>query len=265
MIVSCNGANFVAQQIGYHMGTWSDGDGASNAYYSPAETFASRFEAFLLSVRKMGFDRVDIWTGELNWKWATDEQLATAASLLAKHGLTVTSYAGGFGATEEEVTRACKTIKALGCNMLGGSTELLTRDPAALVRVLERKQVLFAFENHPDEKNPNDVMKVIGDFPEDIVGTVVDTGWFGTHGYDASKAINELAGRLFLVHLKDVLAPGGHETCQYGRGCVPIERCVSVLRDLGYEGAVSVEHEPHNYDPSEEIVASRKMLEGWLK
>ncbi len=265
MVISCNGANFVAQQLGYRMGEWREGDSASNAYYKPAETFAARFEAFLLSVKRMGFDYVDIWTGELNWSWATERQISDAAALLQKHNMHVTSYAGGFGSSESELTKACRTIKALGNNILGGSTSLLTSDRATLVRVLEREGVVLAFENHPAEKTPQDVLAIIDGLPKELVGTAADTGWFGTHGYDAALALEELSARLFLVHLKDVRAPGAHDTCRYLQGCVPVERCIEVLTRLGYTGALSVEHEPHDFDPTEDIIASRKLLEGWLK
>ncbi len=262
MNISCNGANFVAQQIGYRMTEgWAQGDSAANSYYRPEQTFADRFEGLVSQVERLGFSCIDIWTGELNWKWASATQIESAAAILARHKMRVTSYAGPFGGSEEELRRACRTIKALDCNLLGGSTELLTADPTTLARVLEDEEVLFAFENHPSERSPADVMKLIGALPEDLVGTTVDTGWYGTNGYPADRAIEELAERLFLVHLKDVKTAGSHQTCGFGSGCVPIESCVDVLRKLGYEGTVSIEHEPEDRDPSPEIAESREFLE----
>lgn len=263
--ISCNGANFVAQQLGYRMtGGWTQGDTSSNDYYRPEETFADRFEALVRHVRSLGFSAMDLWTGQLNWKWATDAQLDTAAAIIERNGVRVTSYAGPFGDDEAELRRACRTIKSLGCNLLGGSAGLLEKDPQTLQRVLEEEEVLFAFENHPQEKSSADVMKLIGPLSEDVVGTVVDTGWYGTNGYLADRAIDELAGRLFLVHLKDVRAPGGHVTCTLGSGCVPVESCVQTLVRLGYEGTISIEHEPEDRDPAAEIVESRELVERML-
>lgn len=246
-------------------GGWSQGDTAANDHYRPAETFPERFEALVRHVRSLGFTAMDVWTGQLNWRWATDAQLDTAAAILDRNGMRVTSYAGPFGADENELRNACRTIKAIGCNLLGGSTELLATDPDTLQRVLEEEEVLFAFENHPGEKSPADVMRLIGPLSEDLVGTAVDTGWYGTNGYPADRAIDELAGRLFLVHLKDVQAPGGHDTCALGAGCVPIENCLRVLTGLGYEGAISIEHEPEDRDPGPEIVQSRETVERFLR
>ena len=93
---------------------------------------------------------------------------------------------------------------------------------------------------------------------------MVDTGWYGTQGYDAAQAIEKLGDNVFIVHLKDVLEPDGHETCRFGRGCVPIEACVRVLKDRGYSGYYGVEHEPEEYDPTEDCKANLKMLQEWL-
>jgi sugar phosphate isomerase/epimerase len=65
--------------------------------------------------------------------------------------------------------------------------------------------------------------------------------------------------------LKDVLHGGEpHETCRFGDGIVDIEGCVRALQRIGYEGAISVEHEPETYDPSEDVRAMREQLEGLL-
>jgi len=37
-----------------------------------------------------------------------------------------------------------------------------------------------------------EMLAKIGDGEDGAVGTAVDTGWWGTHGYDAAQAIREL-------------------------------------------------------------------------
>ena len=60
------------------------------------------------------------------------------------------------------------------------------------------------------------------------------------------------------VHLKDVRAVGEpHETCRWGEGIVPIERCVRTLQRIGYAGAIAVEHEPETFDPTDDVRAMR--------
>ena len=47
----------------------------------------------------------------------------------------------------------------------------------------------------------------------------------------------------------------------HGEGCAKIAACVDALLDLGYQGALSVEHEPYDRDPTEEIIRMRALIE----
>lgn len=257
-------ANYVARQLDYHMTQgWMEGDDATNAYFAPLATYAERLGAMLAEIQGLGFTAVDLWLGHLNWRWATDEHIAIAAAALRAAGFSVSSLAGWFGDTREEFTAACRLAQAVGAPVLGGMTGLLGSDRDALADIARIYGVRFGYENHP-ERNTAEMYAKVGSGHEDVIGFCVDTGWFGTHGYDAVLGIRELYPRLFHVHLKDVLAPGGHETCRYGRGCVPIEACVRTLRDLGYPGGISVEHEPEHYSPNEDCAANLAMLKQWL-
>ena len=257
-------ANYVARQVGYHMTQgWMEGDHATNAWFAPIDTYAERFGDMLAEVEGLGFTAIDLWLGHCNWRWATDEHIAIAAAALRQHGLGLASLAGWFGGTREEFTSACRLAQALGAPILGGSTGLLDGDRDALAEIARSYGVRFGYENHP-ERDTAAMYAKVGEGHEDVIGFCVDTGWFGTHGYDAVLGIRELYPRLFHVHLKDVLAPGGHETCRYGRGCVPIQASVRALVDLGYAGGISVEHEPELYNPNEDCAASLRMLREWL-
>jgi len=257
-------ANYVARQIGYNMTEgWMQGQNATDAYFRPIDTFAARFDQYMTDAKSLGFDAVDIWIPVLNPVWATDDHIRVAQDILAKHELRVVSLAGGFGNTREEFEKICKLAVALRTSVLGGGTSLLASDRDYIVGTLKQYGVKLGIENHP-EKNPGELLAKIGDTGDGTIGAAVDTGWFGTHSYDPAKALEELDGHLFHVHLKDVLAPGGHETCRYGWGCVPIENCVKTLKKIGYSGAISVEHEPEHFDPTDDVRASAALLRGWL-
>lgn len=257
-------ANYVARQLDFNMTRgWGQGDKATNEYYRPLQTFGERFDELLGRVRAMGFTAIDLWLAQLNPQWATDEHIAIARELLAQHDLPVVSFAGWFGSTPDEFEATCKLAMALNCPMLGGSTSVLEKDRPFVIDALNRYDLRLGLENHP-EKNSNEMLAKIGDGGGGRIGTTIDTGWYGTQGYDSVSAINELADHLFHVHLKDVLAPGAHDTCRYGQGIVPIAECVRTLQAIGYEGGISVEHEPERYDPTEDCIASLQMLRGWL-
>jgi sugar phosphate isomerase/epimerase len=258
-------ANYVARQLDYNMTQgWMEGDDATNAYFAPLAGYAERFGALLAEIKGLGFDAIDLWLGHLNWRWATDEHIAIARQTLDNAGLTVSSLAGWFGGTPEEFTAAARLGQKLDVQILGGSSGLLDGQHAVLAEIARAHGVRLGYENHP-ERNTAEMYAKIGAGNEDVIGFCVDTGWFGTHGYDAVTALHEVYPRLFHVHLKDVLAPGSHTTCRFGRGCVPIEACVRTLVDLGYTGGISIEHEPEHYSPNEDVVAGAEMVRGWLR
>jgi len=257
-------ANYVARQLDYNMTAgWGQGDRATQEFFRPIATFAERFDAMLAEIAGLGFTAIDLWTAHLYPTWATPEHIAAARDLLAKYRFPVVSLAGWFGSTPEELEATCRMAEALGCRVLGGSTSMLEKDRARTVATLKTYGLVLGLENHP-EKTPAELAAKIGDAGEGTVGACVDTGWFGTQGYDAARALEELKDLLVHVHLKDVLAAGAHDTCGYGEGVVPIQACVATLRRIGYTGGISVEHEPEHANPNDAAVASRKLLEGWL-
>lgn len=262
--ISFMSANYVARQLNYHMTEgWMQGDGATQDWFRPLSTFRTRFDDLLLEIHALGFHAFDLWLAHLHPDWATPDHIDIARDLIAQHKLSVVSLAGGFGETREAFDKTCALAKAVGVTILGGGTGLLASDRAWLVGALRERGLQLGVENHP-EKTPADLIGRMGVGDEDVVGAAVDTGWFGTQGYDAAAALRELSARLFHVHLKDVREAGGHNTCRFGEGVVPIEGCVRTLREIGYGGAISIEHEPEQFDPTADVRASLRLLQEWL-
>jgi len=275
-VISFMGANYVAREVHWHMPDgWMQGENAVHAWFSPIETFPERFDAMLGAVKALGFDAFDIWNAQLNRAWATQEHLAAARDLLKGRAITVPTMAGDFGATLDELRSVCRVAKAVGASILSGGTPLLSQRRGELVSELRRQRLRLAVENHAD-RTPEELLGRLGDGDEDVVGVAADTGWFGTQGYDAARALDALAGRLFHVHMKDVkarraqktgfqLIDMGHETCRLGAGIVPVAECARVLRRRGYAGPIAIEHEPEDSDPGEDCRASlvylRRLLE----
>lgn len=283
--ISFMSANFVARQLNYRMTRgWGEGQDATENYFRPIETYAERFDAMLAEVAALGFSAIDLWGGHLNPTWATSGHLEAARTLLAKHRLSVSSFAL-YVADTAYLDKIAEVATALGCRLVGGGCvpELLKEKRAEFVKALERNDLVIGYENHP-EKSPEEVLEKIGDLAGGRIGVAIDTGWFGSQGYDAAKAIRELSGRLLHVHLKDIREPFkggsardireggvvtlkdmGHETCALGDGVVPIERCLSTLREIGYKGGISIEHEPEEYNPSAEVKLGYERVQKWIR
>jgi L-ribulose-5-phosphate 3-epimerase len=248
--ISFMGANYVAKELGYGAAEeWGPFDVATNAAFEPLETFPARFDTLLTSITGIGYDTIDLWFAHLNWRWATPEHVAIAREALARHGVRVVAFAGGIGSTVADVETACRLAHDLDVDLIAGLGGIVHTDRDAAAAVLDAHGMRFGLENHP-ERTPAEVLAAIGEAGS--LGAAVDTGWWATQGYDPVDAIRELSDRLFHVHLKDVEEPGTHVSCMHGEGCARIADCVDALLELGYSGAVSIEHEPFDRDPTDE-------------
>lgn len=266
MVISLNCSSFVAKQRGYHADNdWGPCVSAVNTYYSPIETFGERFEQLILDVKDLGYSAIDVWTpGQLSWRWATTEHIHIAHDLLTTHNIQVTSLGGSFGETHAELITACELAVGIDTDLLSGTTRLLLSDRDFLIQTLEKYDLQLAIENHP-EKTPQEMLDQIGDTASGRIGTAVDTGWYATHGYNATEAIRTFDSHVLHVHLKDILHVGEHVNCGYGQGIVPLEDCIKALQTIGYEGNISIENHCFDHDPTDELRDALPKVRNWLQ
>lgn len=263
--VALHGSSFVASRCGYSPDNrWEACVAALESYYAPLETFRPRFTALVEEVKRLGFERMDVWQpAELNWTWAALGHIRAAREVLHQQGVRPTSLAGEFGETREQFLAACRVAGGLGAPLLSGTTALLAVDRAFVIATLEQFDLRLAIENEV-EHTPAEILAQIGDGAGGRIGAAVDTGWWASHGYSPARAIRELGGHILHVHLKDVFPGGEHINCGYGRGCVPLRECVRALQHGGYSGVISVENHALDHDPRAELAQARLMLEEWL-
>ncbi len=257
-------ANYVAREIGYHMTEgWMQGDLSTQQAFKPIESFASKFGQMLSDIKNMGFQNLDLWGAHLNPAWVTFEHLEIARDLLRQHRIKVLSLANGMGSIDE-LEGFCKIATALNVPIVAGGAAFIKTQRNEVIAVLKTHNIKLGLENHP-EKTPAEVLAQIGDGADGYIGTSPDTGWWGTQGYDAAKALHELKDHILTVHLKDVKAVGGHDTCCFGQGVVDIQACVKALKDISYQGVLGIEHEPEHFDPTQDVRESLRLLQGWLQ
>lgn len=262
--LSFMGANLYGQQTGFTatVEDWGRGDRTTRAWFEPEETCAARYEEFFADVAARGFTHVDLWGAQYMATWATPTHLAAIQDSVARHGLTIASYAGGpYGEDTAQMELICASMARLGVRILGGYSAVYHRDRPAAVRLLEQYDQVFAWENHPEPDAATILAKVGEVTPH--TGVCVDTGWFETQGMPAGRAIRELGDAVAYVHLKDVRAVGAHQTCALGDGVLDLDDTLAALDDIGYTGAVSIEHEADGYDPRPEVELSRDRVLAW--
>jgi L-ribulose-5-phosphate 3-epimerase len=265
MHVSFITANYVAREVNYSLRpfNWGAADKATvEAFHGPQ--FGEKFDELCRLVTEAGFANIDVWVAHLNPFVASRSMVDEAASILKARGLTVVAYTGGLGRpdmTRADAEKVYQTAKAIGAPVLGVG---LHPTNARLAYDLGQEYgIKYAIENHP-EKNPQELLARIGDYGE-VIGVTQDTGFWGMFNYDAVKATHELKDHLLHMHLKQVhqTADGWH-SCAYDQGVVDIQGVVGALKEIGYQGAISVEHEPAHEDPTPAVVHSAQLLRKWL-
>ncbi|HLG51095.1 MAG TPA: sugar phosphate isomerase/epimerase family protein [Chloroflexota bacterium] len=265
MRISFITANYVAREVGYALRpfSWGAADRATvEAFHGPR--FAEKFNELCRLVREAGFTHIDLWVAHLNPFVATRTMVDEAAAILKSHGLTVVAYTAGLGRPDmsrAEAEKVYQTARAIGAPLLGVG---LHPSNARLAYELGKEYgIRYAIENHP-ERTPGELLARIGEYGE-VIGLTQDTGFWGMFGYDAVKATHELKDHLLHVHLKQVRQVGDEwRTCAYDEGVVDIAGVVNALREIGYQGAVSIEHEPHDEDPMPTVIRSARLLREWL-
>jgi sugar phosphate isomerase/epimerase len=225
--------------------------------------FATRLAELAAIVESLGVTRIELWSAHLSTN-ASPAMVDEARAILADHHLSVASYAASLrraGLTTQELERTFAIATSLGAPLIAGG---LHHAYAATVFALCREHgIRFAIENHP-EHSPFEVLAQLDGY-EAWFGTALDTGWYRTHGADVIAVIDVLRAHILHVHLKDVRAAGlPHRTCALGEGIVGIPAVLNSLRQIGYRGVLSIEHEPPHHDPTTEIGVSLSRVEAWL-
>lgn len=226
------------------------------------ETTPEGFREISRSVRAMGFDGIEIYTGHCSYlKHGTDHAEAIRA-VCADEGLVLVGYAGGFGqpnGTRDDWARTIAMCRALGARMMTGG---IAGDWEVAAEVLRDAGMIVAYENHP-EKNADEILAKI-DGKEDVIKVGLDTGNLTARGGDALDAAKKLYDHIVHVHLKDVREAGAHNTLALGKGVAKVRATVEYLVERGYDGWASIEHEPFDRSPDPEVAESLATVRGWL-
>ena len=255
-------ANYVGRALGYANNTdWMANHRATvEVFHGPQ--FGERFAEMIDDIKGAGFDAIELWVAHLEPLRATPEMIETANQILRDRGVKLISYTAGFGqpgVSREDATRIFETGKALGAPVFAQGFH--PANGPLVAELGERYGIRMGLENYP-QKTAQEVIDIVAPFAP-WVGSAIDTGWFATQGFDAVRAVHELREYLVHVHLKDIITVGGHDTCVLGDGVVDIPGVLRALKAIGYAGAVTIEHEPYDHDPTEECKVSLERVKAW--
>ncbi|RXK58939.1 sugar phosphate isomerase/epimerase [Lacibacter luteus] len=182
---------------------------------------------------------------------STDEQIAAFHTKLKEKG--VTAYAVGpiYMKTEAEVDRAFDYAKRVGVKLIVGvpNIELL---PYVNKKVQEYDMKYAIHIHGPDIKlypDAEDAWNHVKDL-DPRMGICLDIGHDTRNGKDAVADLKKYHTRIFDMHLKDVTAPTKQGySVEVGRGIIDYPAFVRMMRQVGYSGMLSLEHERDMKNP----------------
>ena len=184
----------------------------------------------------------------------------------------------------EEVKRYCELAVGLKCGVVrvfgGALPEGMSDDEALKVasanlntygQVALAAGVKVAMETHDAWCASTRVAELIRAADHPAVGVLWDVHhpWRVT-GESADATWGNLGQWIIYTHFKDAHGqPGGEQTlCEYGAGDLPLADFVRVLRDNGYEGWLTLEHEKRWHaelaDSGEEFPRYVRVMKGLM-
>jgi len=198
---------------------------------------------------------------------STDEQIAAFEAKLKAKG--VTGYAVGpiYMKSVADIDNAFAYAKRVGVKLIIGvpNYDLL---PYVDKKV---KEYGFNFAIHlhgPDiatYPDAEDVWNHVKDL-DPRIGMCLDIGHDTRNGKDAVADLKKYKSRVFDIHIKDVTGTTklGY-SLEVGRGVINFPAFVKMLREVGYSGVCSLEHEKDMTDPFMGIAESIGYFRGIIE
>ncbi len=256
MQIAMISANYFGRASGYNtsMEEWGEAERRVIEKSSLHE-----FDAICRDIAGAGFRYMELWMAHAFPKFMTPFLAEEMRAIWEKHGLTAIGYSCSLGDPVRfpRWTRLCfETCKMLGIEKIASG---IMKEAAPVVYGYCREYgIKVAVENHP-EKHPDEILDIIGEYG-DWLGACVDTGWFATQNYSAPEAIRRLRDHLLHIHIKDVRKADEHHTVRLGDGVADIAGCLQAIKEIGYDGTLSIEHESGDHDPTGDCAESLQWL-----
>lgn len=246
--IAFNTANLVGGVTGYRfeLSNWN-----RQHRLTVQATGEAAWRAICEQIAQAGYRAVEVWEAHASPQVMDEARASAWKRAMHDMGLRPVGYAGQFN---PDTARVCRW---LGIGQINGGMGDLS--PAAATDLARTTGVAFNIENHPEKSSGELLAKIAGG--NDVLGVCIDTGWLGTQGVDAPRIIAECGTLIRHVHVKDVEAAGGHDTCALGSGSVDLLGCLRELERLGYDGWYAWEDEPEHRNPLDSAAANRKWLE----
>jgi sugar phosphate isomerase/epimerase len=169
----------------------------------------------------------------------------SARSKFDAAGLRCVSYYTATIKNERDLDYAVRYAKILGArNVSGDATGPILE---SIDKRFTKQGLTFGIHNHWFKggfpyQSAEDVSKVLANLSR-TVGATLDVGQMAACGHDPVEAVQKLAPRLLMVHLKDVAGAGAEHNVMLGQGVAKIPQVMTELKKINYKGLVAIEYE----------------------
>jgi inosose dehydratase len=270
-------------RLAYHTITWGGVVGHPVGVTSIKDLFYlanGPTDRALREIAAAGYEGVELFDGNV----VEAHEAGTLRGLLEETGLSLVGVYSGANfifpdVLEEELwrlERAAELAAEYGAEhfVVGGGAQkaagnsdadydLLAAGLDRVVELAERRGLRASYHPHLSTmaETPEQVDKVLS---RSRIGFCPDTAHLAAAGGDPAALIRRYAGRIACVHLKD-LRPEPFAFLPLGAGTVDLPETLAALREIGYDGWITVELDSYDGDPREAAETSRRYLEPLLR
>jgi sugar phosphate isomerase/epimerase len=203
-------------------------------------------EEMIVQLRELDIREIELSHGEfMLMKPPTAQMCQSARDQFDRAGIRCESYYTATIKDDRDIDYAVRFGRILGArNISGDATGATLR---SIDERFTREGLTFGIHNHwfPQKFAYESVDDVLGGLAglSKTVGATLDVGQMAACGHDPVEAVRRLAGRLLVVHLKDVEAAGAEHNVLLGKGIANIPGVVNELKQIAFGGLVAIEYE----------------------
>ncbi|TCO08246.1 sugar phosphate isomerase/epimerase family protein [Natronoflexus pectinivorans] len=228
------------------------------------------FEEALEAANKLGLKYIEAYPGQKITEGSeatthfsmSEETKNLVRELTNKYDIKIINYGIVAAGSEEEWEQLFAFAADMGIKTIGSEPDPIWMD---LIEGLVKKyDVQLAIHNHPPPTrywNPQTVLDVI-EGRDSRIGVSADNGHWMRSGLNPIDVYKMLEGRIKYLHLKDMTAFDDMDahTVPFGTGVFNMREALQVLKETGFKGVITIEHEWDWENPAPKVAKSIEHL-----